>query len=240
MAIGYASFPGNDPGWDALRSDYRAEHNIAGDLEIIACIEPDTWNYNINGIVLRYSNESYALYVGTSGIVLRWYDGSSFHYDTGPKPWTDPGVADGEHLWVRVTLDVDNGASGHDVNWYYSQDAIETAVASVSWTAWDNSTTAGTTSINAESALWLGMWYYSFNSEESMAGKIYVVEIYDGIGGTAVIDPDFRDKTQGDWESLPVTDDAGTVWSSWNADAAWSDAVDSAGQFLHVGMMGVW
>lgn len=50
------------------------------------------------------------------------------------------GIANGLY-WLRATLDVDNGAAGHDVKFYYSQDAV-------TWTQIGTTvTTAGTTSI---------------------------------------------------------------------------------------------
>jgi hypothetical protein len=95
-----------------------------------------------------------------------------------------PTVADGGILGVRVTLDVDNGAGGHDVKFYTSADY------GVTWTQLGVTvTTAGTTSIYAGTApLLVGA---TWSSLYLLPGRTLKAEVRNGIGGPIIASPDF-------------------------------------------------
>jgi hypothetical protein len=86
--------------------------------------------------------------------------------------------------WVRVTLDVDNGAAGNDVIFYTSLDGI-------TWTQLGATvTTAGTTSILAgTNDLYLGV--NRDGNQHFLGGIVYRAQVYNGIGGTVAFDEDF-------------------------------------------------
>ncbi len=88
------------------------------------------------------------------------------------------GLTDGSIKWLRVTLDADNGAAGHDVKFYTSDDG--SAWAQLGATI----TTAGVTSIfNSTANLVIGENTLDGNR---FAGKVYYGEVRNGIAGTVV------------------------------------------------------
>lgn len=110
---------------------------------------------------------------------------------------------------VRVTLDVDNGASGHTVTFYTS-----TSIGGA-WTQLGATVvTAGTTSIfSGSSPLTIGAFEggnIEFQGDLVYRGTISAFELRNGIGGTVVADPDFT----ADFESglTTGTDGAGRAW----------------------------
>jgi hypothetical protein len=90
---------------------------------------------------------------------------------------------------VRVTLDVDNGASGNDARFF-------TSVDGVSWTQLGATvTTAGVTSIfNSTTNVKVGS---TFLGGTFTAGKMYRAQIFNGIDGTKVLDVDTSQITSG-------------------------------------------
>lgn len=84
---------------------------------------------------------------------------------------------DGTPYWYRVTLDVDNGAGAYTVKSYTSPDGIV-------WTEKDTADGASTTTIfdHATQEYELG----GVNTVTGFAGKIYEVQIRDGIDGPNV------------------------------------------------------
>jgi hypothetical protein len=97
------------------------------------------------------------------------------------------GFTDGEWKGVRLTLDVNNGASGRDFAAYYRDDSdIE---ASTGWTQIGvTKTTAGTTTIhNSTSTLDFG----AVAAGGWVAGTLGKAVLLDSIGGSVVASPDF-------------------------------------------------
>lgn len=93
-------------------------------------------------------------------------------------------------IWLRATLDVDNGASGHDVRFYTSEDGV-------AWTQLGTtSTTAGITSIFDGAAV-LGIGASNTGSLGPTTGYVYRAEVYSGIGGTLVFDARFDQQAVG-------------------------------------------
>lgn len=108
------------------------------------------------------------------------------------------GFVDGTDHWVRVTLDVDNGAGGHDVRFYTSDDGVE-------WTQLGTTvTTGGTTSIfNSTAALAVG-------DVLPLGGQVRYVEARNGINGTIVADPEFDAQEPG---TTSFEDRSGRTWT---------------------------
>lgn len=110
-----------------------------------------------------------------------------------------------ERLAVRVTLDVDNGASGNTATFYTAPSIGGT------WTQLGNPVvTAGTTSIfNSTAPVRVGDGWGDLAFPCS-SGAVYAFELRNGIGGTLVANPNFRVQTPG---AVSFADGTGKTWT---------------------------
>lgn len=100
-------------------------------------------------------------------------------------------TTNGDEVYLKMTLDVDNGAGGYDIAFYTSTDGT-------TWTQLGTTvTTAGTITLNANTS---DIEISSRGAATRAAGKFYSTEIRNGIDGTLVASPEFG-------MSFPVIDD---------------------------------
>jgi hypothetical protein len=175
---------------DKIGTGDKAALDITGDIEIITLIHPDVIVGNQGLLEKKGANTGYRIaLLSTGAIQFYWGDGAAEHF----KPSVADDALELEHTWIRATLDVDDGASGHIWTIYTSTDPIETKVGDVSWSVAATTTEVGTTSIatntqSVELAIRDGIADYQ--------GRIYGAWVYDGLvvnGGTLVADADFRE-----------------------------------------------
>lgn len=163
--------------------------DITGDIDIRLDLTPHSWRMN-QALAAKYDltgdNRSWAFYINDDGdLNLIWSpDGTLaariFSEATEPVPFTS-----GRHA-VRVTLDVNNGAGGHTAT-FYTADTIAGPFTQLG----DPVITAGVTSIfsgNAE----LEVGSAVDITAGAYFGKYHKFELYSGIAGTLVANPDFR------------------------------------------------
>jgi hypothetical protein len=163
--------------------------DITGDLDIQCKVALTDWTpTQANSVIGKYLNtgnqRSYELEVGTDGrLTLAWSTNGTT--PTSKTSTVAPTVANGATLWIRVTLDVDNGASGNDVRFFTSDDGV-------TWTQLgDTVTTAGTTSIFSSSApLEVGSVFAG--TTQPTQGTIYRTIVKNGINGTTAFDANFE------------------------------------------------
>jgi hypothetical protein len=180
--------------------------DITGDIDIRVRVALDDWTPGGDmALVSKYGdapNRSYEFRVLTTGrLQLAWsQDGSAV---SSGQSTVSPTVPDSGELWVRVTLDVDNGAAGRDLTYFTSSDGI-------TWTQLGSTVTqAGTTSIFGSTAqLRVGARSNGANLAE---GKFYRAQILNGIGGTTVFDADF---------TTSITSGAQATFTESSANAA--------------------
>lgn len=167
--------------------------DITGDIDIRVQVALDDWTPStVNGLIGKWQSavgaRSFTFRITTAGRLelLRSGDGTT---NTPYTSTVSPTIADGAALWTRVTLDVDNGASGHDVKFFTSLDGV-------TWTQLGTTiTTAGTTSVFAgTSPAFVGSLA---GTADSAAGKFYRAQIFNGIDGTKVLDIDSSVITSG-------------------------------------------
>jgi hypothetical protein len=163
--------------------------DITGDVDLRCKVALDDWTPGVTNTLISksssaVSNRSYWLNVMTDGTLSLFIspDGTSTN-QVGYYSTVATGIADGATKWVRATLDVDNGASGHTVTFYTSDDGT-------TWTQLgDAVVTAGTASIfSGASALYVG----GIGSAQPANGKFFRAQVLDGIGGTVVFDANFE------------------------------------------------
>jgi len=102
-----------------------------------------------------------------------------------------PNVTNGVGRWIKVTFDVDNGASGYDVKFYES--ATDGSYSQIGSTV----TGGATTSIYDGTALLTMGAEQDDLTEMAFEGTIYNAFVLDGIGGTVQLDADFTAEAAG-------------------------------------------
>ena len=180
--------------------------SIIGDLDVAVNMKNPLWVGGGNQIpVAKWisdTDRSWALYLTNTGALrIQWSaDGSTW---VGDKTSTAVvAFADNTEGWIRVVIDVDNGAAGNNVLFYTSTDGA-------TWTQLGTTlTTAGVTSIAASGS------HYGISPRSSSALKggtrIYEVWIRDGIGGPTVA-PVMADNWPGTIGYAPATNEGAPV-----------------------------
>lgn len=193
-----AIFPGANG--DYISTPDSAGLSFTGDGDFRACVALDDWTpAAIQSVASKRTGagtRTWWFMVNTDGTLTLTTsaDGTAniAHTSTAAT-----GATDGKVRWLRATIDVDNGAAGHDVIFYTSSESETTPPASVTWTKLGNTvTTAGTTSLfDSTAPVELGSVGGGVNP---MAGRFFYAEIRNGIAGTIVADPNlFTDPLNG-------------------------------------------
>lgn len=200
--------------------------DITGDLCVVAHLAADDWTPAANATILAKwsassASKSYLMNLAATTGRPRLYwttDGSTTIYR---EATIAPTISDGEALWVAASLDVDNGASGHDVTFWTSADGV-------SWSQLGTTvTTGGTTSVKAGSR-GAEIGTHSSGSSSPLAAVFYRCTIYDGIGdntapgqGTLVAEADFTRP----WPGGRYYDDTDKIWTINGSASAWETEV---------------
>ncbi len=207
----------------------KAALDITGDIDIRMDFEPRRWTRwasGTNKIMLLCSKYS------TSGSQRGWYvrfgepmtanglgslvfvwstDGTSAGVHT-VTALEDIPIPESGRLAIRITLDVNNGAGQHVVN-FYTSDTING-----SWTALGATQLfTGTTSIFANTQnIEIGTYnnaaldFASSPQIYNYVGRVYGFQLYNGIGGTLVADADFTAEAVG---TTSFSDGLGNTWA---------------------------
>jgi hypothetical protein len=229
---GYVSLDGTG---DSVDTPDSAALDITGDIDVRVCAAADSWFNTGAGTLNRQTligkweesgnQRSWRLHVGNtnmgeSRLIFTYSQNGTSTTITSTIPG-DLGIdlTNGQPYWFRWTFDVNVGGTQHSHEAFYSTDPPETDPDLVNWTSVGSTTLSGTRTIFASTALVeLGL---TSGDEKQFAGKIYYAEIRDGIGGTRVVNPDFR-FDQADWSTGAGVDDDGNTWTlrddtSWTA-----------------------
>lgn len=168
--------------------------SITGDIDIRVRVTATDWTPTAQKVLIgKYvggaGNASFFFDVETTGMLgFRWsVDGTNL---LAIKVSTvAPTVNDLAPLWVRVVLDVNNGAGGNDVLFYTSLDGT-------TWTQLGATvTTASVTSIfDSGSAVGIGGLS---DGGTSFDGLVHYAQILNGIAGTPALTVDFAAATRG-------------------------------------------
>lgn len=207
----YIYLPGNSGNYVTVEDS--ASLDITGDIEFVCRVALDDWSPAMAQTFMSKREAVGSLYqfrVSGGGLPeIVWWTGAVASVKTATSGF---GAVDGVTYWLKATLDVDNGAVGNDVKFYYAADqASEPTV----WTQLGATrTTAGTTSIDAgTSALYIGNGNAS--TLEPASGKFYRAIVRNGIGGPTVLDLDFTTAiVSGSEFSLPISGTAATQLES--------------------------
>ena len=174
---------------DAVMCPLTSALSITGDIDIRIDLEPESWRDEqmlcgteyAGDATFGFGDEGWAFYLDGFGVPrLAWNNGTTA-FDV-PATLAAPQVT---RQALRVTMDVDNGASGKTLTFY----TAETIAGP--WTQLgDVVTETGTTSI-AYTGGSLRVGHISGRDQRGIHGQVYHFELYTGIAGTAVTDIDF-------------------------------------------------
>ncbi len=168
--------------------------DVTGDIDLRIEVTLESWRHS-QDLAGKYStsgsNRSWAFLVNDDGtLTFLWSPDGTLGARISIASTVVVPITSGR-LAVRVTLDVNNGAAGNTVT-FYTSDTI-----SGSWTILGAAVvTAGTTSIvNSNADIELGQ---TLNlASDAIFGKIHAFEMYNGIAGTLVANPNFKIQTPG-------------------------------------------
>jgi hypothetical protein len=185
--------------------------NVATDLDVrINLKQPGTWTATgvTQALAAKWTvdtSASWVFFLNSDGrFRFQWSTDGSITWAGDRFSTVAVPFASGAEGWVRVVLDVDNGAAGHDVKFYTSTDGA-------TWTQLGTTvTTAGVTSIfPSTSGYVLGARSSSTNALLADT-RVYEVQIRDGINGPSIVPylPDLWDSSIGtgiaSYEGAPV------------------------------------
>ncbi|MEU4386569.1 hypothetical protein [Promicromonospora sp. NPDC023805] len=188
--------------------------DVTGDLELRLDFHPPTWRPDEDfGLARKYdlvaNQRSWVLLLDTTGIpYFRWSpDGTIANAITVFATAAIP--SDSGRVALKITLDVNNGAAGSDVQ-FLTAPSIDGTYTQLGTTV----TTAGVTSVHSGTApLEIGR----VNDPEGtgilsspLQGTVYAFSFRSGIAGAEVANPDF---TVHEPDTRTVTDDAGRTWT---------------------------
>jgi hypothetical protein len=181
--------------------------DIVGDIDVRVHVAMDDWTPAANSTLCSKwtatgNQRHWAFLVVTTGVLrFQWTTGgvTTITADSTAAPV----VANGAALWVRATLDVDNGAAGRTATFYTSTDG-ET------WTQLGTPVTvAGVTSIHSGTSP-LIVSGVDGGTGSRVSGDVSAVEVRSGINGTVVARPEFGAQAAG---TSSFADSTGKTWT---------------------------
>jgi hypothetical protein len=200
--------------------------DIVGDIDLRADVRLANWVPGAAmALVAKYDStgnqRSYNLTLSSTGTLqMLWSTAGSANIIKDSTANPTP-AADGR-LAVRATLDVDNGAAGNTVT-FYTAPTIDGPWTQLGATV----VTAGVTSIfSSTSDLYVGA--RNLGASDVMVGEFFAAEVYDGIGGSVVANPDFSAQPPG---TTSFVDGAGRTWNIEGAAAIEAVSVPSFGHY---------
>jgi hypothetical protein len=187
-----------------------ASLSITGDVEIVVRVAATDWTPAAEGAFAgKYSTSgdqrSYAFGVYTDGTLWARFSSDGLTPSWGTVLSTvAPGLTDDSGYWLKLTLDVDNGAAGSTARFYQAPDSI---AEPTSWTQVGADRVVATGGISlADTTAPLEIGSIAGGTQLLFAGKVRRVIVRNGIGGTVVADyradvpfPRYRDSEGNLW-----------------------------------------
>lgn len=173
--------------------------NLTTDFELIHCLRMDDWTPSQIAYLMGHWGVSgtyhLAPFIGVGGSVGLTYstDGT-----TGATVQTgvliDTVAIPGEFCWLRLRLDVDDGAGGSVWSVDYSLDPVDTDPSAVSWTVLDSVTYGSTTSLFTGSSTNLCVGALNTGATFSVLGTTAYCSLAGAFDGPRLFELDLRNK----------------------------------------------
>lgn len=209
----YLLFPS---GIHSVSTPDAASLDVLGDIDVRFDVQPNDWG-SPQMLVIRWAsggNLHYSFAIGQNREIWFWWSPTGLSAATVSAKTTVPvPFYDDQRVTIRVTVDVNNGASGNTTTFYYA-DALEPEEWIPIGAPVVNS---GTTSLfNATAPLFIGDNQVSLLPDGSsgisrLQGKAYGLQVRDGIDGTLEVDLDVA--TNAVAGGTTFTGNDGRVWT---------------------------
>lgn len=198
-----------------------AAASITGDIDIRVRVAMADWTpgavSTLTAKTKNTTNRAYRFDVRSDGRLhfLSSPDGSVGN-EVGELSVGSTGFTNGTVHWVRVTLDVNDGAGNRVYEYFTSDDDVEDSDDVTTWTQLGTTiTTAGvTTIVDNDSPVEIGSFFEG--TGQLLAGKVHRAQIYDTIDGTSE-NVDF-DPSKATVNTATFVSDTGETWTA-NGDA---------------------
>lgn len=232
----WAEFADGDPlTYESLFVNDDPALDVTGDLDLRVDIALEDWGRS-QILALRAvpsTNYSWVLMIEEGVLAFQWYPDGTWATRTFRTATEAVKGYHGQRLAVRVTLDVDDGAGGHEVRFYLGRTVDD---ADDEWHLLGEpvTTSSGTTSLFAPSAyMEIGAGFSAHNIATNggyipvMRGRAYALQLRDGIGGTVKVD---MSTTAAEAGGTTFVDATGLTWSRGGTAALTNKHTRMAGE----------
>jgi hypothetical protein len=199
-------------GTDYITTPDKANIRVVGDLDVRVKFAMTNWTPSANSILIckwgLTGDRGWALGIAPNGHPYLWWsnDGTALLGGQGSavECSVSPIIDNGSPIWIRVTLDVDNGAGGNTVKYYTSVDGF-------AWTQLgiDRITTGVTSIFTSINPLMIGA--RGAGTSDLATGYFYEAVVLAGIEGKVVASPNVD--TQNKIVTSAFTDGESNVWT---------------------------
>lgn len=182
--------------------------DITGDLDLRVKVAMDDWTPSSDRVLISkaqtFSTLTYQMIIRTDGKIGFLASSNGTTWGVSNISSVATGITDGATKWIRATFDVNNGASGSDVQFFTSDDGS-------TWTQLGTTqTNVGTFTTFASTAqLEIGSNLAGTGSVNS--GTFYRAQVLNGIGGTTVFDANFESVASDSFAFTESSANAATV-----------------------------
>lgn len=197
-SLAYISLPGTS-GTYAATPD-AAALDITGDIDIRALVALDDWTPAVQATIASKddsASRSWRFYVTTGGALgIIWYPTGLTASALSAPSTAAVSAANGQMVWVRVAFDVAD-STNRKFEFYTSSEVTKRA-SDVTWAQLGATVTqAGNTTL-ANSVAQLELGGFANAGAQQLVGKVFALQLRDGINGTVVFDWDLtRDGRSG-------------------------------------------
>jgi len=166
-----------------LRTEPHSSFNVLGDMSFRVLVSNVSLPATGNTLLIGGSEDKWNLQVDDAGtLIFNWENSGSNQISSDTV--VNFGNADTRPFWLRVDLDVNNGASGHDVYFYTSPSLYSEVWDQVGTTITTGAVTAIDTSANAN----LYLLDDTTTSDASLTTIVYRAILYDDLTGSIAND----------------------------------------------------
>lgn len=226
----YVYLPGTTS--DNLSTPDASPLDITGDIDLRVDIALDDWaisgvrQYLIAKLVGSGTNESYAVRINNEAeggnVLLLWSEDGTTSYKQEESS-AAPSVSDGDRIQIRVTVDVDNGASDADVKfWTRASGDLDDDTG---WSQLGITKTVGATTSFFAGSTDLRIGALS-GGNQPLTGAVYGAVIKNGIDGTLIFDAELTIPTEPFSTFTEQSSNAATVTINRSATGRKSTVVD--------------